>query len=658
MRLSAQNIDKQQGGFASMAAQQPYMAIHTADRDEPESGAGTRSKAHMWQPTSGASEQKLSRMHVSGREEPSDSFFTFQHNISDQPAAEKSNNVMAGATPRARNKRTPLQHRQRSGEMRTQGERQISDFPINPLADESVKNNAGAWMMTEERENTPPDTTKAAETAQQSLTSQRPSLQLSTELHAYERQRAATEHSGPQSARLQRYRGTTHLADAEMAPEELTDVLERLIQRVQEKRREVSALPSLTSPSATRFDIAERPAPRRSPSSTSATTEDTVQLSESDAEPAEPSVVQEVVAVESHVVQEAADDEVYSPRRRAVTVGPSVSERRAKLAARRLSGDCGGARAYATSVSEVRRKIEKVRARRAAQLALEAEQAAAEPVVPISPLASPSASSAEYSGRQPVVSGQPRADGFFESREARAAFQEIAMPVKDVEWEKRVYYYHAAQENEDFRRISEHVEILDCRAECLDDLLGPGAQVPEASSGHVADSEVDAVAEWLDEDDVSDRSDAMSFDWSRDGFGYMEFRRLSRASLGAMSTVGSPRRTEGGVAFAEPAVRPDTVSVEPQRRRPVRAAVAEMPRRRPLVLADLGLPPINESDAEEARRSANGQSAGDRALARARLLALRRENATLQDDLRRAQNAVRAMRKLYAANLAVQPTAA
>ncbi|KAJ1828827.1 hypothetical protein LPJ73_008495, partial [Coemansia sp. RSA 2703] len=382
---------------------------------------------------------------------------------------------------------------------------------------------------------------------------------LSTEMHGFERQRAATEQSGAQSARLQQYGGTTHLAEPEMAPEELSDVIERLIQRVQEKRREVSALPSLTSPSATRFDIAERPAPRRSPSSTSATTEDIAQLSESDAEPAEapvaaespvaaePPVVQEAVyeqvysprpravtvepslserwaklaarrpsidcrgatsvaevrrkiemvrarraerlaleaeqaaaeqtaelsesdaepaeppvaaelpvaaeprmvqeavaaelpvAAEPPVVQEAVNEKVYSPRQRAVTVGPSLSERRAKLAARRLSGDCGGA----TSVAEVRRKIEMVRARRAAQLALEAEQAAAEqaaeqaaaeqaaaePVVPVSPLASPSISLAE--------------------------FQEIAMPVRDIEREKRIYYYHAAQENEDFRRLSE-----------------------------------------------------------------------------------------------------------------------------------------------------------------------------------------------------------
>ncbi|KAJ2365057.1 putative ubiquinone biosynthesis monooxygenase, partial [Coemansia sp. RSA 2607] len=69
---------------------------------------------------------------------------------------------------------------------------------------------------------------------------------------------------------------------------------------------------------------------------------------------------------------------------------------------------------------------------------------------------------------------------------------------------------------------------------------------------------------------------------------------------------------------------------------------------RALMLAGLGLPSINGSDAEEARRSANAQSAGDRALAMERLLALRRESARLQDDVRRAEKAVRAMHKLYA----------
>ncbi|KAJ1841694.1 hypothetical protein LPJ73_006031 [Coemansia sp. RSA 2703] len=363
-----------------------------------------------------------------------------------------------------------------------------------------------------------------------------------------------------------------------------------------------------------------------------------------------PVAAESPVAAEPPVVQEAVNEKVYSPRQRAVTVGPSLSERRAKLAARRLSGDCGGA----TSVAEVRRKIEMVRARRAERLALEAEQAAAEqaaeqaaaeqaatePVMPVSLSASPSVSPAE--------------------------FQEIAMPVRDIEWQKRIYYHYAAQENEDFRRLSEPVEIRDCRAECLEDLLGPDAQVPDASIGHVADSEVDAVADWLDEDDddVSDGFDAASFDWSRAGFGYIEFGSPSRTSLDAVSTVSSHHRTEGVVTFAEPPVRPDAVPVEPvelvepQPVCPDAVPVAEIPRRRALMLAGLGLPPINERDAEEARCSANAQSAGDRALAMERLLALRRESARLQDDVRRAEKAVRAMHKLYAVSLAVQPMAA
>ncbi|KAJ2526156.1 hypothetical protein EV175_007682, partial [Coemansia sp. RSA 1933] len=51
-----------------------------------------------------------------------------------------------------------------------------------------------------------------------------------------------------------------------------------------------------------------------------------------------------------------------------------------------------------------------------------------------------------------------------------------------------------------------------------------------------AGTDDDDLMTWLDSDGDEDESER-SFDWSRDGFGYMEFRRNSRMSLGKSSVL-------------------------------------------------------------------------------------------------------------------------
>ncbi|KAJ2817733.1 hypothetical protein FBU31_006123 [Coemansia sp. 'formosensis'] len=115
-------------------------------------------------------------------------------------------------------------------------------------------------------------------------------------------------------------------------------------------------------------------------------------------------------------------------------------------------------------------------------------------------------------------------------------FQELSVPVKDIEWDKRVYYYHLAQNNDAYRRMAEDVSVRDCRNDCLAELGGSRRQREE----------IDAVSAWLEDPDDGEDIGERSFDWSRDGFGYMEFRRLSRASIA--SSVLSP----GGLAGRTP----------------------------------------------------------------------------------------------------------
>ncbi|KAJ2642529.1 hypothetical protein GGF44_001621 [Coemansia sp. RSA 1694] len=116
-------------------------------------------------------------------------------------------------------------------------------------------------------------------------------------------------------------------------------------------------------------------------------------------------------------------------------------------------------------------------------------------------------------------------------------FQELSVPVKDIEWDKRVYYYHRGNND------SENVDsVRDCRKECQDelrpkDMTNEECLVEPRPGGNMRVEEVDAAgtrlfgADYSAADDERDRS----MDWSRDGFGYMEFRRLSHASIASMA---------------------------------------------------------------------------------------------------------------------------
>ncbi|KAJ2610614.1 hypothetical protein EV177_003887 [Coemansia sp. RSA 1804] len=190
---------------------------------------------------------------------------------------------------------------------------------------------------------------------------------------------------------------------------------------------------------------------------------------------------------------------------------------------------------------------------------------------------------------------------FFDNKDVVAMFRELPLPFKELDWEKQVYYYHVTQPSTDIgsstdrsptmekKEKNDVVDIRDCRAECLGDLLGEklAARVVARSArrgaataadtasvsalrrrrasededgdgdGDGGSTELDAadaqaqhladVDAWLDFDSDADEHGAeaeRSFDWSRDGFGYMEFRRSSRPMLPQPSLL-SPAKGVG-----------------------------------------------------------------------------------------------------------------
>ncbi|KAJ2001422.1 hypothetical protein GGI04_003197 [Coemansia thaxteri] len=126
----------------------------------------------------------------------------------------------------------------------------------------------------------------------------------------------------------------------------------------------------------------------------------------------------------------------------------------------------------------------------------------------------------QQTAQEQVVAKGGGGGDFFEDPYNVALFRETTAACRDGDWDKRVYYYHLAQSNAAFKQASEAVEIRDCRAECLAEV---GLRL------HRAD--VDSVAAMLDDEGGGGVDLNRSFDWSRDGFGHMEFRRLSRALL-------------------------------------------------------------------------------------------------------------------------------
>ncbi|KAI7825466.1 hypothetical protein BX661DRAFT_214453 [Kickxella alabastrina] len=412
----------------------------------------------------------------------------------------------------------------------------------------------------------------------------------------YSRQRATTTQATPLSARSERYRGAGYVSpDPYMPVEACTERIERLLQKVQDTRRETEAQNAFTSPKTpTRFDVgagSQNPAqqqtlrqrqqqqqqPQKQVRPDTSSTVSTLSLSiGSDCEGLGLRIQNDLV------IREEASG-MYSPRRRAATVGAGPDDKSSALMEQRRRLHSGvearGLRPGASNsnIAELHMKKERLRARRAARLA---EQAAADEAEAagdgvLSPqllwttpgkaaLGRPGLSSLSGS----MCSGIPADDIFFENSGLRAMLQELPMSLKDIEWDKRVHYYHVAQTDQVFREATETANIADCREECLQYLLGErgvarllshqASSAPTAaekakpgSAGGVASgvvgpsrAEVDAMADWIDDDsDVFSDEGDHSFDWSRDGFGYMEFRRASRASM-ASGNVYSPNAAQ------------------------------------------------------------------------------------------------------------------
>ncbi|KAJ2498720.1 hypothetical protein GGH96_004078 [Coemansia sp. RSA 1972] len=350
-----------------------------------------------------------------------------------------------------------------------------------------------------------------------------------------------------------------------LAQEECSERIDRLLQRVhraQQSRREGIVRMEMTSPrTPTRLDPPLVLVQQSAMSSSTVST----------------------ASIRSDVSARDTMPEAFSPRRRAATMDPSSEKTptaRERFSFGRTS-DCKPS-------DDMRAKIERVRARRAARLKDELHE---------SPVQSPTDSAfgqlprmrSEISGTTYYASDDDECD-FFEMHDNLMLFREMEVPVKDVDWDKRVYYHHVARTNDAFRKAVEDVEITNCREEYVAELLGrrEAAGILRSDAGnfradqsnfradqsnfradqsnfradqsnvhaneapHVSRSEgmmagefaqpnqaeTDAVLEWMDdESDVS--SEGHSFDWTQHGFGYMEFRRRSRSSL-ASSSVLSP----------------------------------------------------------------------------------------------------------------------
>ncbi|KAJ2823959.1 hypothetical protein IWW50_003556 [Coemansia erecta] len=406
------------------------------------------------------------------------------------------------------------------------------------------------------------------------------------------RRRSVTVSPSVQSPRCGQLGPTSPL----LAQEECSERIDRLLQRVhraQQSRREGLVRMELTgSPrTPTRLDPPlARPVRAQSPSDSSGTVSTASIRSDIEADASGPHM-----------------DPLFSPRRRAATMDVA----REKCTQERFGSADVQARAPA---EDMRAKIERVRARRAARLKAEMASEASSPV-----MRSPDESQeprlarmhSEISGTTYYASSDDGESDFFETRDNLMLFREMEVPMKDVDWDKRVYYHHVARTNERFRQAVEDVEISDCRESFLGELLGrreaarvlnqgrasgqggtgttnrvssasstptAGRFTPAGRGGaaHLLDSgsrfaapnqaETDAVLEWMDdESDVS--SEGHSFDWTQHGFGYMEFRRRSRSSLASSSVMSpgsehfTPRRGLGAM-MANDAPRPISTVLE------------------------------------------------------------------------------------------------
>ncbi|KAJ1724012.1 hypothetical protein LPJ61_005780, partial [Coemansia biformis] len=246
--------------------------------------------------------------------------------------------------------------------------------------------------------------------------------------------------------------------DPMMPIEECSERIERLLQRVQQRHREYAAQQTSAAP-RTPVRLGERAVAAAAVSRPSAgSTVSTASLHSAS------SIRSDAGACAIASGRAAGDAMLYSPRRRAATMGPAMDKNRDS--SERVSMGRAASPAHKTPIEEMRAKIERVRARRAARL--KEEMAGRSPPVGSLETAGGERPGAlvrmhsEISGTTYYASDE-EAEDFFEDKDNLALFREVQMPVRDIDWDKRVFYHHVARTDDEFRKAAEDVEIADCR---------------------------------------------------------------------------------------------------------------------------------------------------------------------------------------------------
>ncbi|KAJ2382414.1 hypothetical protein GGI23_007369, partial [Coemansia sp. RSA 2559] len=263
--------------------------------------------------------------------------------------------------------------------------------------------------------------------------------------------------------------------------------------------------------------------------------------------------------------------------KRGQNVSVRIQQRLEEIRARRLareedeqkesSKDSKEASPTPRPTTEIRIKVEKLRARRQARE--EKDRRAADACNAFFPLSSsPSAESVlqartgylesggvyrNSSGSETAVDCAAGIDEdvhFFGNKDVIAMFREIPLPFKKLDCEKQVHNFHVARTNDGYRKATNNVKLRNCRAECPGDILGKKAAAhvtaQESQCGkeqpvqrrqsrlgdeHVSDAVYNSGLVLIDSDFEDDDESERPSEWSRNGFGYIELRRVSRMSL-------------------------------------------------------------------------------------------------------------------------------
>ncbi|PIA13698.1 hypothetical protein COEREDRAFT_83298 [Coemansia reversa NRRL 1564] len=375
----------------------------------------------------------------------------------------------------------------------------------------------------------------------------------------------------------QQLTGGLAVPDPCMPIEECGERIERLLQRVQQMHREYETRQSLAPPQTpTRLD-------ERRVLSPNMHTDAAHERGRTDSRCSTASSV----ATEAISDSGAPDTTVKPDNSEAYNTRLDTAATNSDAEARATLGLFGTELAAKTPIERTREKLALLRARRAARLR---EEEAGSPTSELNMETSDVRAKnmvrtrSEISGTTFYPSDEDDgADGagFYETRDNLALFREIEMPARDIHWDKRVFYHHVSRTNERFRLATEGVTIADCRDSCLAELTGRRAATQERNNSGTHDAlasrrnsrgtpnsrrqqesrDVAALAAWMEEDEDCGSDDAdHSFDWSRNGFGYMEFRRRSRSSMASTTSLLSPAPEPSS---APPSPPPACDSLEP-----------------------------------------------------------------------------------------------